>query len=183
MTITPQVIPDVLLIEPVVHGDNRGYFVETFRQDVLNAFLGYELRFVQDNESCSSRGVLRGLHFQSNPHAITKLVRVVQGEILDVAVDIRSSSPTYGKHVAVRLDSKRKNQLLIPRGFAHGFVVVSQTAIVAYKVDDYYAPECDKGLLYKDPALDIDWILPEDALILSAKDKVQPPLSQLPSYF
>ena len=129
-------IRDVVICEPQVHGDDRGYFVETFREDKLIEFLGYKIDFCQDNESKSSKGVLRGLHYQLAPFAQTKLVRVIEGEVLDVAVDIREGSPTFGKHVAVRLSSENKRQLLVPRGFAHGFVVLSDTATFAYKVDE-----------------------------------------------
>ena len=179
----PQSIADVLLIEPKVHGDERGYFVETFRQDLLEQALGYKVGFCQDNESFSARGVLRGLHFQLPPFAQTKLVRVLEGEVLDVAVDIRSGSPTYGQHVAVRLDADNKRQLFIPPGFAHGFVVLSETARFAYKVDNYYLPESDRGLAFDDPALGIDWLLPADQLQLSAKDRQQPPLGALADAF
>ena len=124
MTFTRTAIPDVLIIEPKVHGDSRGYFVETFRQDKLEEFLGYQINFCQDNESKSSKGVLRGLHYQLPPHAQTKLVRVISGRVLDVAVDIRKNAPTFGQHVAVELSGENKKQLLVPRGFAHGFVVL-----------------------------------------------------------
>jgi len=138
-------IDDVILIEPTVFGDDRGYFVETFRKDKFEEFLGHPVDFCQDNESKSKKGVLRGLHYQLPPFAQSKLVRVVSGSILDIAVDIRVGSPTFGKHVAVRLDDKDKKQLFIPRGFAHGFVVLSDEAVFAYKVDNFYAPECDRG--------------------------------------
>lgn len=146
-------------------------------------FLGHELFFCQDNESRSSRGVLRGLHFQLQPFAQTKLVRVLEGEVLDVAVDIRAGSPTFGQHVAVRLSGENKRQLFVPRGFAHGFVVLSETALFAYKVDNYYSPECDRGIAFYDPALGIDWLLPLEKLQLSAKDQQQPLLAQLEQGF
>ncbi|MGE0052358.1 MAG: dTDP-4-dehydrorhamnose 3,5-epimerase, partial [Arcobacter sp.] len=136
MTFTRTNIPDVVIIEPTVHGDSRGYFVETFRQDKLEEFLGYKINFCQDNESKSSKGVLRGLHYQLPPHAQTKLVRVIQGRVLDVAVDIRKNSPSFGKYVAVELSSDNKKQLLIPRGFAHGFVDLEDDTIFVYKVDN-----------------------------------------------
>lgn len=177
MTFTRTAIPDVILIDPKVHGDTRGYFVETFRADKLSEFLGYSLNFCQDNESKSSYGVLRGLHYQLAPHAQTKLVRVIEGEVLDVAVDIREGSPTFGQHVAVRLSGENKRQLLIPRGFAHGFVVLSETCTFAYKVDNYYSPECDRGIAFNDPAINIDWIVPHSKLQLSAKDTKQPLLA------
>lgn len=177
MTFTRTAIPHVILIDPKVHGDTRGYFVETFRADKLSEFLGYSLNFCQDNESKSSYGVLRGLHYQLAPHAQTKLVRVIEGEVLDVAVDIREGSPTFGQHVAVRLSGENKRQLLVPRGFAHGFVVLSETCTFAYKVDNYYSPECDRGISFNDPAINIDWIVPHSKLQLSAKDTKQPLLA------
>lgn len=174
MTFTRTVIPDVVIIDPKVHGDTRGYFVETFRADKLEAFFGFHIPFCQDNESSSSYGVLRGLHYQLAPHAQTKLVRVIEGEVLDVAVDIRKGSPTFGHHVAVRLSGENKRQVFIPRGFAHGFVVLSEMCTFAYKVDNYYSLECDRGIAFNDTALDIDWIVPHDKLQLSAKDTKQP---------
>ena len=176
-------IEDVVIIEPVVHGDNRGYFVETFRADKLEEFLGYKINFCQDNESKSSKGVLRGLHYQLAPAAQTKLVRVIQGSVLDVAVDIRKGSPTFGKHVAVKLTGENKRQLLVPRGFAHGFVVLEDNTTFAYKVDNYYSPENDRGILFSDTDLDIDWILEHKELNLSPKDKVQPKLSETDDVF
>ena len=176
-------IPDVIIVEPTVHGDERGYFVETFRADKLEEFLGYKINFCQDNESKSSRGVLRGLHYQLAPAAQTKLVRVIQGKVLDVAVDIRKGSPTFGKHVAVELTAENKRQLLVPRGFAHGFVVLQDDTIFAYKVDNYYSPENDRGILFSDEALNIDWQVPHDELNLSTKDKVQPKLENTDDVF
>lgn len=174
MIFTRTAIPDVIIIDPVVHGDDRGYFVETFRADKLEAFLGFKAPFCQDNESRSTYGVLRGLHYQLPPYAQTKLVRVIEGEVLDVAVDIRKGSPTFGHHVAVRLSGANKRQLLIPRGFAHGFVVLSETCMFAYKVDNFYSPECDRGIAFNDPFLNIDWIADTHNLQLSAKDTAQP---------
>ena len=176
-------IPDVIIIEPTVHGDHRGYFVETFRADKLEAFLGYKLNFGQDNESKSSKGVLRGLHYQLPPHAQTKLVRVISGRVLDVAVDIRRNSPTFGQHVAVELTADNKKQLLVPRGFAHGFVVLEDDTIFAYKVDNYYSPECDRGIAFNDPALNIDWMLKTKELKLSDKDTTQPKLNETNDLF
>ena len=176
-------IPDVIIIEPLVHGDDRGYFVETFRADKLEAFLGFKLNFGQDNESKSSKGVLRGLHYQLPPHAQSKLVRVIQGRVLDVAVDIRRNSPTFGQHVAVELSADNKKQMFVPRGFAHGFIVLENDTIFAYKVDNYYSPECDRGIAFDDPALNIDWILEKEELNLSAKDKVQPLLENTNDLF
>ena len=176
-------IPDVIIIEPTVHGDDRGYFVETFRADKLEAFLGFKLNFGQDNESKSSRGVLRGLHYQLPPHAQSKLVRVIQGRVLDVAVDIRKNSPTFGQHVAVELSAENKKQLLIPRGFAHGFVVLEDDTIFAYKVDNYYSPQCDRGIAFDDENLNIDWILKKEELKLSEKDRKQPKLNETNDLF
>jgi len=183
MQFIPQAIPDVVVIEPKVHGDHRGYFVETFRQDKLEAALGYKVDFVQDNESKSSKGVLRGLHFQLAPHAQSKLVRVIEGSVLDVAVDIRKGSPTFGQHVAVELSGDNKKQMFVPRGFAHGFVVLTDTATFAYKVDNYYSPECDRGLAFDDKTLNIDWQLDSDSLSLSDKDTKQPSLTELADCF
>jgi len=166
-------IKDIIIIEPKVHGDDRGYFIETFRQDKLEEFIGYKINFCQDNESKSSKGVLRGLHYQLAPCAQTKLVRVIQGKVLDVAVDIRQNSPTFGTYVAVELSASNKKQLLVPRGFAHGFVVLEDDTIFAYKVDNYYSPACDRGISYDDKDLDINWKIQRKDLNLSAKDKVQ----------
>ena len=167
-------IPEVILCEPQVFGDDRGYFSETFRQDKLDDFLGFKIKFCQDNESKSSFGVLRGLHYQLAPFAQTKLVRVIKGKVLDVAVDIRKGSPSFGQHVAVELTEENKNQLLVPRGFAHGFVVLSEEAVFAYKVDNYYSPKCDRGMAFDDPALGIDWKISKTELQLSSKDTNQP---------
>lgn len=176
-------IPDVVICEPTVHGDERGYFVETFRADKLEAFLGYKINFCQDNESKSSYGVLRGLHYQLPSHAQTKLVRVIQGKVLDVAVDIRKGSPTFGKYVAVELSGENKRQLLVPRGFAHGFVVLEDDTVFAYKVDSYYSPECDRGIAFDDEAINIDWQVLHTKLNLSAKDKTQPKLAETNDLF
>ena len=183
MKFIPQSIPDVLVVEPMAHGDERGYFVETFRQNLFEAAIGYSVNFVQDNESKSSMGVLRGLHFQLAPHAQSKLVRVIDGSVLDVAVDIRQGSETFGEHVAVELTSDNKRQLFVPRGFAHGFVVLSETATFAYKVDNYYSPDCDRGIAFDDPQLAIDWKLPIERLSLSDKDTQQPLMSELTPCF
>ena len=183
MTFTKTAIEDVIIIEPKVHGDARGYFVETFRADKLEEFLGYKINFCQDNESKSSRGVLRGLHYQLPPHAQTKLVRVIQGRVLDVAVDIRKGSPTFGLHVSVELSADNKKQMLVPRGFAHGFVVLEDDTIFAYKVDNYYSPECDRGIAFDDAVLGIDWQVMHEELNLSAKDKMQPKLAEANDLF
>ena len=178
-----QSIPEVVLIQPKVFGDERGYFVETFRQDKFEEFIGYPVNFCQDNESKSTKGVLRGLHFQLPPAAQSKLVRVIEGSVLDVAVDIREGSPTFGQSVVVELNADNKQQLFVPRGFAHGFVVLSDSAIFAYKVDNYYSPENDRGLAFNDPELAIDWQLAESELMLSDKDQKQPKLSELATCF
>ena len=183
MKFTRTQIKDVVICEPTVHGDDRGYFVETFRADKLEGFLGYKINFCQDNESKSTKGVLRGLHYQLAPFAQTKLVRVIEGKVLDVAVDIRKGSPTFGQHVSVELTSKNKKQLLVPRGFAHGFIVLSQSAVFAYKVDNYYSKESDRGILFDDEQLGIDWILPQEQILLSDKDKVQPKLQEVDELF
>jgi len=180
---TSQSIPDVVLIEPTVHGDNRGYFIETFRQDLFEEAVGYQVNFIQDNESKSTKGVLRGLHYQLPPYAQAKLVRVIEGSALDVVVDIRKSSPTFGQSVAIELTADNKHQLFIPHGFAHGFVVLSDSAIFAYKVDNYYAPEHDRGIAFNDKDLAIDWQLPLEILKLSDKDKSHPTLANAKDFF
>jgi len=157
--------------------------MESFRQDLLDDFLGYEVNFVQDNESKSSKGVLRGLHYQLPPSAQAKLVRVIEGRVLDVAVDIRQSSPTFGQYVSKELSSDNHHQLFIPRGFAHGFVVLSESAVFAYKVDNYYSPDDDRGIAYCDKEIGIDWVLKSDELQLSEKDKSQPILSETKDFF
>ena len=178
MKFISQSIPDILLIEPVIHSDKRGYFVETFKQKLLDEALGYQVNFIQDNESESiSQGVLRGLHFQSPPFAQNKLVRVIKGEVLDVAVDIRKDSATFGKHVSVKLSEKNKMQFFVPRGFAHGFVVLSEGAIISYKVDAYYSAKNSEGIAYNDKYIDIDWGFLEDELILSKADQNYPNLT------
>ena len=174
MKFTRLEIPEVILCEPKVFGDERGYFAEAFRQDKLDDFLGFKINFCQDNESKSSFGVLRGLHYQLAQHAQTKLVRVIKGSVLDVAVDIRKGSPYFGKHVAVELSAENKRQLFVPRGFAHGFVVLSKEAIFHYKVDNYYHPGSDRGIAFNDNSLGIDWILNSNELKLSDKDLKQP---------
>ncbi len=183
MKFTRTNIFDVVICEPKVHGDGRGYFVETFRADKLEEFLGYKINFCQDNESKSSKGVLRGVHYQLHPAAQTKLVRVIQGRVLDVAVDIRKNSPTFGQHVSVELSAENKKQLLVPRGFAHAFVVLEDDTVFAYKVDSYYSPECDRGIAFNDPDLNIDWILKKEELNLSQKDTKQPLLKDTKDLF
>ena len=159
-------------------GDDRGYFFESFRQDLIEQHVGH-VSFVQDNESKSGFGVLRGLHFQKPPFTQSKLVRVVYGTVLDVAVDIRSGSPWYGRFVACVLDAERKNMLWVPKGFAHGFLVLSPEAVFAYKCDNYYMPSHDAGLLWNDPAIGIEWRIPEKEIRVSGKDAVQPCLGAI----
>ncbi len=171
-------IEDVVIIEPKVFGDQRGYFTETYRRDKLGEFLGFDVDFCQDNESKSKRGVLRGLHYQLSPFAQSKLVRVIIGKVLDVAVDIRKGSPTFGEYVAVELSGENKRELFVPRGFAHGFVVLSDEAVFSYKVDNYYSPQNDRGIAFDDPSIGVDWVLNKDELLLSDKDTKQPLLSE-----
>jgi dTDP-4-dehydrorhamnose 3,5-epimerase len=178
----PQTIPDVVLIQPTIHDDDRGYFVETFRQDFLNKALGYKVSFIQDNESKSTKGVLRGLHYQLPPYSQAKLVRVLEGEVLDVAVDIREGSDTFGQYVKVSLTAENKHQLFIPRGFAHGFVVLSEVAVFSYKVDNEYAPEYERAILWDDKILNIEWDLGKIRPLLSKKDR-QAGIFQSEEYF
>lgn len=181
--IKSNILKDVVIIEPEIHGDARGYFVETFRADKLEEFLGYKINFCQDNESKSSRGVLRGLHYQLPPFAQTKLVRVIKGKVLDVAIDIRKGSSTFGKYIAVELSEENKKQLFIPRGFAHGFVVLSDEAIFSYKVDNYYSAKHDRGIAYNDEHIGINWMLDKEEILLSNKDKNQPVLKDTKDFF
>ena len=167
-------IPDIIIIEPHVFIDQRGYFFESFKANELNEFLGYDVKFCQENESKSSYGVLRGLHYQESPFAQAKLVRVIKGSVLDVAVDIRKDSSTFGKYVAIELNDQNKRQLFIPRGFAHGFIALSETAIFSYKVDNYYNRELDRGIAFDDPALEINWKLKKSDIKISDKDIYQP---------
>jgi dTDP-4-dehydrorhamnose 3,5-epimerase len=171
MNVSPTGFKGLFVLEPKVIGDSRGYFMESYnKQTFLNA--GIDITFVQDNQSRSSRGVLRGLHFQRTPYAQTKLVRVLSGAVLDVVVDLRRSEPTFGKYFSVEISAENKKQVLVPKGFAHGFVVLSETAEVFYKCDEFYRPEADGGIHYK--SVDIDWKLSPDQLILSEKDKNLP---------
>jgi dTDP-4-dehydrorhamnose 3,5-epimerase len=179
----PQSISDVVLIEPNIHGDARGYFIETFRQDLLEKVIGYKVNFVQDNESKSTKGVLRGLHYQLDPFTQAKLVRVIEGSVIDVAVDIRKSSPTFGKHVSKELSAQNKHQLFIPRGFAHGFMALTDTATFVYKVDNYYSQDHERGLFFDDKQLDINWGLPYEILQISEKDIQLPSLDKIEKLF
>jgi hypothetical protein len=179
--IIPTAIEDVKIIEPVVFKDDRGYFFEAWSQRVFDENVT-PIKFVQDNESLSSYGVIRGLHFQRGIYAQSKLVSVVAGAVLDVAVDIRKGSPTFGKHIAVELSGENHRQLFIPRGFAHGFSVLSEKAIFRYKCDGYYNPESEGGILFNDPDLNIDWKIPQKDRIISPKDIKWPVLSKVETY-
>lgn len=174
MEVIETAIPGVVIIEPRVFNDSRGYFFESFSQrefdEKIGKILGHTINFVQDNESMSSYGVMRGLHFQRPPFTQSKLVRCVKGAVLDVAVDIRKGSPTYGQHVAVELTEDNHRQYFVPRGFAHGFAVLSETAIFQYKCDNFYAPQADGGISILDQSIGIDWRIPTDKAILSEKD-------------
>ncbi len=172
-------IEGVFVIEPQVFGDERGYFFESFNAERFLAQTGVEVTFVQDNESRSRRGVLRGLHFQREPHAQAKLVRVVQGRVLDVAVDIRLESPTFGRYVAVELSGENHRQLFIPKGFAHGYVVLEDDTVFQYKCDEFYHPASEGGIAWNDPQIGIEWPLAESEIILSDKDRKHPTLKEL----
>jgi len=183
MQVIPTAIEGVFVIEPRVFGDARGYFFESFNARDFARETGIEVNFVQDNESFSRYGVLRGLHFQLPPHTQSKLVRVVQGAVLDIAVDLRSGSPTYGQHVAVELTADNHRQFFMPKGFAHGFSVLSPEVVFQYKCDDYYHPECEGALAWDDPDLAIDWRLPADKVLLSDKDSHHPAFRSFVSPF
>ncbi len=175
MNIVETEIKGVFIIEPKVFGDNRGYFFESFSQREFESMIG-PVTFVQDNQSKSSYGVVRGLHFQKPPHAQAKLVRVVKGKVLDVAVDLREDSPTFGKYMAVELSDENHRQVFIPKGFAHGFSVLSEEAVFQYKCDEYYAPESEAAIAWDDQDLNIDWKVPAEDVVLSAKDRNHPSL-------
>ena len=175
-------IEGVVIIEPRVFSDARGYFFESYNKEVFDREVGH-VDFVQDNESCSTRGVMRGLHFQRPPYAQAKLVRCVRGAVVDVAVDLRKGSPTYGRHVAVELTEENHRQFFIPRGFAHGFAVLSDVAVFQYKCDNYYHPEADGGISIVDPSLGIDWRMAIGEAILSDKDKRHPRLEEFETPF
>ena len=182
MNVIPTAIEGVVIIEPRVFHDERGYFFESWSQRDFDAAVR-PVRFVQDNESMSTRGVIRGLHFQRPPYAQSKLVGCVLGRVLDVAVDIRRGSPTYGRHVAVELTEDNHRQFFVPRGFAHGFSVLSETAVFQYKCDNFYAPQADGGISIQDESLGIDWRIPADEAILSEKDLHHPTLADFDSPF
>lgn len=169
-------LPDVWIIEPTVLNDARGYFMEAYKKVDFDQHIG-EVNFIQDNESCSSRGILRGLHYQLAPYSQAKLVRVIEGVVWDIAVDIRKGSPTYGRSVSVELSAENKRQLFVPRGFAHGFYVVSDKAIFSYKVDNPYMPAYERGICFSDPVIGVDWhIEANDRVVTSEKD------AQLPKF-
>ena len=182
MNIIRTEIPDVVIVEPRVFGDNRGYFFESFSErDFVSQVR--KVRFVQDNESRSSYGVVRGLHYQKPPFSQSKLVRVISGKVLDVAVDMRKGSPTYGKHVAGELSGENKRQMFIPRGFAHGFAVLSDDVVFQYKCDNFYAPSSEGAVAWDDPELGIDWGVPQDKGVLSDKDRSHPLFKDVESCF
>lgn len=178
MNFIPTNLSGCFILEPKIINDSRGYFMESFNEQTFQKGTGQEVHFVQDNQSFSTKGVLRGLHYQTGEHAQAKLVRVLQGEVLDVAVDIRPESETYGQHVAVVLSAENQKQMFVPRGFAHGFVVLSETATFFYKCDNFYNKESEGGFMYNDATLNIDWLLPENDLLISDKDNVLPSLAE-----
>lgn len=175
-------IEDLIILEPIVFGDNRGYFFESYNQDKFEENVR-KVSFIQDNESKSSKGVLRGLHFQKPPFDQAKLVRCTEGRVLDVVVDLRKGSKTYGQHIGVELSGENKKQLFIPRGFAHGFLVLSKSAIFAYKVDNIYAPNYDSGICWNDPTLNIEWGVVKSEILVSEKDSKLPLFSEFKSPF
>jgi dTDP-4-dehydrorhamnose 3,5-epimerase len=176
MNFIPTKLEGCFVIEPKVIRDERGYFMESFNEKTFQIGVGSEVHFVQDNQSFSSKGVLRGLHYQTGEHAQAKLVRVLDGEVLDVAVDIRPNSSTFGDYEAVLLSGENQKQFFVPRGFAHGFLVLSQTATFFYKCDNFYNKESEGGIIFNDSTLNIDWQFPEKELLISDKDKIQPTL-------
>ena len=182
MTITPTTLSGCLVITPRIFNDDRGYFFESYNAQKFNEAVGAEINFVQDNQSFSTKGVFRGLHLQQGEHAQSKLVRVTMGEVLDVAVDMRKSSATFGRHFSVMLSGENHLQFFIPRGFAHGFVVLSDVAVFQYKCDNYYNKASEGGLHYADPSLAIDWGMPAEDLLVSDKDKELPFLKDAPDF-
>jgi len=169
-------IKDLWLFEPRIFSDDRGYFYESFNQNEFTKATGVQAYFVQDNHSSSNYGVLRGLHFQKPPYTQSKLIKVLKGKILDVVVDLRSNKPTFGQHLSFELSAENKKQLYVPKGFAHGFVVLSEVAEVLYKCDEFYAPQSESGIIYNDANLNIDWKIKSDDLVISGKDKLLPSL-------
>lgn len=180
MNFIPTKLEGCYIIEPKIILDERGYFMESFNENTFQKSINQKVHFVQDNQSYSSKGVLRGLHYQTGEHAQAKLVRVLQGEVLDVAVDIRPDSPTFGQYEAVILSAENQRQFFVPRGFAHGFLVLSETAIFFYKCDNFYNKESEGGIAYDDMTINIDWNFPASALIISEKDKEQPNIEDAP---
>lgn len=176
MNFIPTNLSGCFVLEPRIFQDDRGYFMESFNENTFEAGVGQKVHFVQDNQSFSSKGVLRGLHYQTGEHAQAKLVRVLHGEVLDVAVDLRPESPSYGQSFSILLSGENQKQLFIPRGFAHGFLVTSETAAFFYKCDNFYNAASEGGLIYNDPTLNINWGFPEDKLIISEKDVILPTL-------
>lgn len=176
MTIKETKLEGCYILQPNIFNDKRGYFIESFNQKTFNSLIGFDVNFVQDNESKSSKGVLRGLHYQLGEHAQAKLVRVVKGAVLDVAVDVREGSKTFGQYVAVELTEENKTQLFVPRGFAHGFIVLEDETVFNYKCDNYYNKASEAGIIYNDEDLNIDWQLPSTDFILSDKDIILPKL-------
>ncbi len=176
MNFIPTKLEGCFIIEPKIILDERGYFMESFNEKTFQKGIGQEVHFVQDNQSYSSKGVLRGLHYQTGAHAQAKLVRVLQGEVLDVAVDLRPNSPTYGQYESVLLTGENQRQFFVPRGFAHGFLVTSNTAVFFYKCDNFYNKESEAGVIYNDKTINIDWNFPSEKLIISEKDRIQPNL-------
>ncbi|MEL1246027.1 dTDP-4-dehydrorhamnose 3,5-epimerase [Flavobacterium sp. DGU11] len=176
MTFTPTKLEGCYILDPAIIKDERGYFMESFNESKFEAGTGTKTHFVQDNQSFSSRGVLRGLHYQTGEHAQAKLVRVLKGEVLDVAVDIRPGSPTFGQHEAVLLSGENQRQFFVPRGFAHGFLVLSETAVFFYKCDNFYNKESEGGIIYNDPSIGIEWGMPEGDFTISEKDTILPTL-------
>lgn len=179
MKVTETKLKGCFIIEPTIFGDERGYFFESFNKEKFKKLTGKEIEFVQDNEAYSNRGVLRGLHFQIGEFAQAKLVRVVKGKVLDVVVDLRPNSKTYGKTVSCILSEENKKQLFVPRGFAHGYAVIEDNTVLVYKCDNYYQPTSEGGIIYNDTALNIDWMLSEDEIILSNKDKLLQSIKEL----
>ena len=182
MKVTPSALPEVLILEPNVFGDERGFFMESFNQRAFDAAVGRHVEFVQDNHSCSARGVLRGLHYQLPPHAQGKLVRVVRGSAFDVAVDIRRGSPSFGRWVGVTLDSRDHKQMWIPPGFAHGFLALEDDTHFLYKTTDFYARECERSIVWSDPAIGIVWPDASRAPMVAAKDAAAPPLASAETF-
>jgi dTDP-4-dehydrorhamnose 3,5-epimerase len=178
MNFIPTKLEGCFIIEPKIILDERGYFMESFNEKTFQKGIGQEVHFVQDNQSYSSKGVLRGMHYQTGAHAQAKLVRVLQGEVLDVAVDLRPNSPTYGQYESVLLTGENQRQFFVPRGFAHGFLVTSNTAVFFYKCDNFYNKESEAGVIYNDKTINIDWNFPSENLIISEKDRIQPNLEK-----